>query len=79
MTTTVGSMEDTIRLLREQKEDALVVVGGAVLNEEYAGRIGADQYAKDAMATVHFADRVFAAIRSGNQGQPPILTPEEQK
>ena len=79
MTTTVGSMEDTIRLLRERKKDALVVVGGAVLNEEYAGRIGADQYAKDAMATVHFADRVFAAIRSGNQGQPPILTPEEQK
>ena len=63
MTTTVGSMEDTIRLLREQKEDALVVVGGAVLNEEYAGRIGADQYAKDAMATVHFADKVFEAIR----------------
>lgn len=79
MTTTVGSMEDTIRLLREQKKDALVVVGGAVLNEEYAGRIGADQYARDAMATVHFADRVFDAIRTGNQGQPPILTPDEQK
>lgn len=63
MTTTVGSMEDTIRLLREQKKDALVVVGGAVLNEEYAGRIGADQYAKDAMATVHFADQVFESIR----------------
>lgn len=63
MTTTVTSMEDTIRLLRKQKKDAMIVVGGAVLNEEYAGRIGADQYAKDAMATVRFADKVFAAVR----------------
>ena len=36
-----------------------VVVGGAVLTQEYADSIGADCYAKDAMATVHFADSVF--------------------
>ena len=59
MTTTVVSMEETIRQLREKKPDTKVVVGGAVLTQEYADSIGADCYAKDAMATVHFADSVF--------------------
>ncbi len=67
MTTTVTSMEDTIRLLREKKADTAIVVGGAVLNEDYAARIGADSYAKDAMATVRFADRIFAAGRAGSR------------
>ena len=60
MTTTVPSMEETIRLLREKAPGVLVLVGGAVLNEEYARRIGADFYAKDAMAAVRCADCVFA-------------------
>jgi 5-methyltetrahydrofolate--homocysteine methyltransferase len=60
MTTTVVSMEDTIRLLREKKPDTKVVVGGAVMTQEYADSIGADCYAPDAMATVHFAEEVFA-------------------
>lgn len=60
MTTTVASMEETIDLLRAQKPDTKVVVGGAVMNEEYAAKIGADGYGKDAMATVRFADSVFA-------------------
>ena len=60
MTTTVVSMEETIRLLREKKEDTKVVVGGAVMTQEYADAIGADCYAPDAMATVHFAEEVFA-------------------
>ena len=59
MTTTVVSMEETIRQLREKKPNTKVVVGGAVLTQEYADSIGADCYAKDAMATVHFADSVF--------------------
>ena len=59
MTTTVVSMEETIRLLRERKPDTRVVVGGAVMTQEYADAIGADCYAKDAMATVRYADRVF--------------------
>ena len=59
MTTTVVSMEDTIRLLREKKPDTQVVVGGAVMTQEYADNIGADCYAKDAMATVRFCDEVF--------------------
>ena len=59
MTTTVVSMEDTIKLLREKKPDTKVVVGGAVMTQEYADAIGADCYAKDAMATVRYADSVF--------------------
>ena len=61
MTTTVVSMEETIRLLHEKKPDTKVVVGGAVMTQEYADAIHADCYAKDAMATVHFAEEVFGA------------------
>ena len=59
MTTTVVSMEETISLLRREKPDTKIVVGGAVLTEEYAASIGADCYAKDAMATVHYAQKVL--------------------
>lgn len=61
MTTTVVSMEDTIKLLREKKPDTRVVVGGAVMTQEYADAIGADCYAKDAMATVRYADSIFSS------------------
>ena len=60
MTTTVVSMEETIRILHEKKPDTKIVVGGAVMTQEYADSIHADFYAKDAMATVHFAEEVFA-------------------
>ena len=59
MTTTVASMEATIRLLREKVPGAKVVVGGAVLTADYAAQIGADRYAKEAMDTVRYADEVF--------------------
>ena len=59
MTTTVVSMEETIKLLREKKPGTKVVVGGAVMTQEYADQIGADAYAKDAMATVRYADSIF--------------------
>ncbi len=59
MTTTVGSMEETIRLLREEKPDCKVMVGGAVLNQDYADMIGADFYGKDAMQSVHYAQKVL--------------------
>ena len=55
MTTTVPAMEETIKLLREQAPWVRVIVGGAVLTQEYADSIGADYYAKDAMATVRYA------------------------
>ncbi len=59
MTTTVVSMEETIRLMRKICPDTKIVVGGAVLTQEYADKIGADAYAKDAMATVRYADSIF--------------------
>ncbi len=60
MTTTVVSMEDTIRLLRKEKPDCKVMVGGAVLNQEYADMIGADFYGKDAMQSVYYAQKVLS-------------------
>lgn len=60
MTTTVPAMEETIRLLREQTNGVSVMVGGAVLTEEYAKMIGADYYGKDAMSAVRFAEKFFA-------------------
>ncbi len=55
MTTTVPAMEETIRQLRAKAPDVKIMVGGAVLTEEYASAIGADGYCKDAMASVNFA------------------------
>ena len=56
MTTTVPAMEETIKLLRERAPQCKVVVGGAVLTQEYADMIGADKYAADAMETVRYAE-----------------------
>jgi len=58
MTTTVPAMEETIRQLRETAPWCKVVVGGAVLTQEYADAIGADKYAKDAMETVRYAESI---------------------
>ena len=64
MTTTVASMEKTIALLREELQktnhSCQVMVGGAVLTEDYAYKIHADFYAKDAMASVAIAKKVFS-------------------
>lgn len=62
MTTTVPAMEETIKLLRKEAPFCKVVVGGAVLTYDYAMKIGADKYAKDAMETVRYAEEVI-----GNQ------------
>lgn len=59
MTTTVPSMEETIRQLREKAPWARVMVGGAVLTEEYAETIGADRYCRDAMASVNYAQEIL--------------------
>ena len=58
MTTTVPAMEETIRQLRKDAPWCKVIVGGAVLNAEYAQRIGADFYAQDAMETVRIAENL---------------------
>ncbi|MGN0159387.1 MAG: homocysteine S-methyltransferase family protein [Brotaphodocola sp.] len=59
MTTTVPSMEETIRQLRAAMPETKVMVGGAVLTEEYAASMGADRYCKDAMASVNYAEEIF--------------------
>ena len=59
MTTTVPSMEETIKQLRESAPWVKVMVGGAVLTQEYADTIDADAYCKDAMASVHYAETIF--------------------
>ena len=59
MTTTLKSMEETIRLLRESGSECKVVVGGAVLTPEYAEKIGADFYAKDAKESCDIAKLVI--------------------
>ena len=60
MTTTVPSMEETIRMLHERCPGVTVIVGGAVLNEEYAEMIHADKYCEDAMDTVRFAQSFYS-------------------
>ncbi len=59
MTTTVVSMEKTIKAVRDAGIDCKIVVGGAVLTESYAMEIGADYYAKDALVTVSVANKLF--------------------
>lgn len=59
MTTTVVNMAETIKQLRAKKPDTKIVVGGAVMTQEYADQLGADCYGKDAMTTVRFCDQVF--------------------
>ncbi|MEZ3439397.1 MAG: homocysteine S-methyltransferase family protein [Oscillospiraceae bacterium] len=61
MTTTLKSMEGTIKLLRDNNVNCKIVVGGAVLTPEYAEKIGADFYAKDAKETVDIAKRVYGS------------------
>ena len=59
MTTTVVYMEETIRLLKEKAPHCRIMVGGAVLTREYAAKIGADFYSKDATGAVRYADELF--------------------
>ena len=58
MTTTVPSMEETVKQLKTKAPWCKTVVGGAVLTQEYANKIGADKYAKDAMETVRYAQEI---------------------
>lgn len=55
MTTTVPAMEETIKLIHAEAPFCKVMVGGAVLTQEYADRISADGYSKDAMGAVRYA------------------------
>ncbi len=59
MTTTTPAMEETIKLLHQECKGVRVIVGGAVLTEDYAKSIGADFYAKDAQDTVRYAELFY--------------------
>ncbi len=59
MTTTVPAMEETIKILRKEVPDCKVMVGGAVMTEEYAAMIDADNYGSDAMASVRYAEKIY--------------------
>jgi len=61
MTTTVVYMEETIKLLKEKTPDCHIMVGGAVLTQDYADKIGADFYSKDAMGAVRYAQEFFTS------------------
>ena len=59
MTTTLGAMEETIALLNQEYPECKTVVGGAVLTPDYAEKIHADFYAKDAKETVDIAGKIY--------------------
>lgn len=59
MTTTLPAMEETIKALHNAKAECKIMVGGAVLTPEYAEKIGADFYAKDAKMSVDIAKSIF--------------------
>lgn len=58
MTTTVPAMEETVKQLNQSAPWCKIIVGGAVLTQEYADKIGADKYAKDAMETVRYCEKI---------------------
>lgn len=60
MTTTLPSMKETIELIKANTNDTYICVGGAVVTKEYAEKINADKYAKDAMETVRYAESLFS-------------------
>lgn len=59
MTTTLKSMQETIEMLRTSGHDCTIFVGGAVLTEDYAAKIGADYYAADAKQSADIAKKFF--------------------
>jgi 5-methyltetrahydrofolate--homocysteine methyltransferase len=61
MTTTLPSMEETVARVREELPRVKIIVGGAVLTATYAGKIGADFYAPDAISAVKYVDGINKA------------------
>ena len=59
MTTTLGAMKETIHLLKKYDNSVKVIVGGAVLNEQYAKDMGADAYGTDAMSAVKYVQEYY--------------------
>lgn len=59
MTTTVAAMEETIKALQQEKVDCKIVVGGAVLTQDYSDQIGADHYAPNAVSAVNYVNKLL--------------------
>lgn len=59
MTTTVPAMEETVKLIKAENIPCKIMVGGAVMTEEYAKMINADKYAPDAMGAVRYAEEIL--------------------
>ena len=59
MTPTLPSMENTVRLLKKELPNVKTLVGGAVLTKEYADKIGATAYAKDAMEAIRITEEIM--------------------
>lgn len=59
MTTTVAAMEETIQALQQEKLDCKIVVGGAVLTQDYSDQIGADHYAPNAVSAVNYVNKLL--------------------
>jgi 5-methyltetrahydrofolate--homocysteine methyltransferase len=59
MRTTIPAMEETVNLLQQRAPECKVAVGGAVLTQEYADKMGADFYGKDAMEMVRYAESLL--------------------
>ena len=62
MTTTLKSMEETIKLVHEEFPDCKIMVGGAVLTEKYSLKLGADHYGSDAKKAVDIANNHFSVV-----------------
>ncbi len=67
MTTTMTEMEKIISLVRENNIDVKIMVGGAVVDQEYADKIGADAYGEDAMDAVRKAKKILGVDISGGE------------
>lgn len=64
MTTTMQQMKAVIKYAKEQGVNAKVIIGGAVITQEYADEIGADGYSKDAADAVKLAKRLLSMLNS---------------
>ena len=60
MTTTVVNMKETLQMLKKEAPECRIMVGGAVLTQNYADMIGADFYSGDAMGSVRYANELFS-------------------
>ena len=73
MTTTLKSMEETIAALHAAQLDCKIMVGGAVLTPEYAEKIGADWYAKDAKRSADIAKEFFGGVIPAKTGKEKTM------